>query len=227
MAPAPPGLRPRRRETSRAADWPRSPSCRDHISSVASAVHLAGPRTTRNSRERKNGSIESRFHRVTPHVQPGGCLCLFVLNVQETKSAVAIDQTENGSTSSTGEKRAIRELGWRQRMGKNIDRAGTNAAEGALQCGSLPLLPRCRRLLARRGTSIIFTRDCQFRGAFIVAVKNIVQLPGMPITASLTKMNNSPSAGRPDVGLDLVVDSGSSDREKPLRRRPRRSAARS
>src|SRR5882762_1954608 len=72
---------------------------------------LTGPRDNDDCCERKNGSIESRFHRVTPYAAKRLRL-LFILNVSRDElwwwSAVRWIRPRNVITSAGGEKRAPR-----------------------------------------------------------------------------------------------------------------------
>src|ERR1700716_1401320 len=80
------------------------------LQSLVLCAGLIGPRDNQDCCERKNGSIESRFHRVTPYAAKRLRL-LFILSVSRDELwwiAVRWIAPENVITSTGGEKRARR-----------------------------------------------------------------------------------------------------------------------
>jgi hypothetical protein len=70
---------------------------------------LTGAGDNEDCCERKNGSIESRFHRVTPcAARAAASVIYFGTFERRIWSAVKWIRRENGITSSAGEKRALR-----------------------------------------------------------------------------------------------------------------------
>ena len=143
-APGPSGLRSRRRGTSRRADWSRIPWCRIRISSVAFCCALAwlAPATKAIAASARIDRLKADFIASLP-MQPVRLRMLFILNVSrdELWSVVRWVRRRNASTSSTGEKRALRGPVRRKQIdGKFSDQVAR--PPDALHCGNVPLQPR-------------------------------------------------------------------------------------
>src|ERR1700733_11062890 len=72
---------------------------------VLRAGLAGGPHNEDRCCERKNGSIENRFHRVSLPVQPCGC-CIVFFERLCGGIRVRFERLKNPSTSPAGEKRA-------------------------------------------------------------------------------------------------------------------------
>ena len=78
---------------------------------------LSGPGDNANCRERKDGSIENRFHRITPYAARR-LRMLFILEGSRDVPSLSGSDGEMSSTSAVGEKRAPQRLVRLKQIGK-------------------------------------------------------------------------------------------------------------